>query len=342
MSRVECFTSATLGYFDRVRVLGRSLKRYNPQWRLTLILPDQPTPGAILDLDREPIDDVITLTDLGIADLEPWIFQHDLVELCTAVKGPALLKLLNAGADKVVYLDPDIAVFDSLTEIERLLDDHDVLLTPHQLTPEEDLHDILDNEVGSLKHGVYNLGFVAVANTAEGNRFAQWWSDRLIQFCFDDIPNGLFTDQRWCDLAPVFFPTTHILRHEGYNVASWNLSKRPIQILSDGGITAGLDRLKFFHFTKVTSVGERMIERSAKGSLAPLELMKWYQNQLQRSALTGLPAGWWAYANYSDGVPIAPSHRQAYRSSMALQKRYPHPFDASEPSLRSQLRLGNY
>ena len=38
---------------------------------------------------------------------------------------------------------------------------------------------ILDNEVCSLKHGVYNLGFLGVAPTAEGRRFVDWWAERL-------------------------------------------------------------------------------------------------------------------------------------------------------------------
>ena len=38
--------------------------------------------------------------------------------------------------------------------------------------------------------------------TGQGRRFIDWWADRLRQFCYDEVPNGLFTDQRWVDLAP--------------------------------------------------------------------------------------------------------------------------------------------
>ena len=43
-------------------------------------------------------------------------------------------------------------------------------------------------------------------NGAEGRRFAAWWRDRLHRFCWDDVPGGLFVDQRWCDLVPALFP----------------------------------------------------------------------------------------------------------------------------------------
>lgn len=222
MSKVHCFTSASLLYLDRVRVLAETLRRHHPDWIFWLCLVDRPPPGFVFDIQKEGFDHVVGIEDLGIPNADAWAFTHDIVELCTAVKGSMLCKLLDLGAGKVVYLDPDIAVLGSLAEIEVLLDAHDAILTPHQLHPDNQTRTIVDNEIASLKHGVYNLGFLAVAGTGEGRRFAAWWRDRLLEFCFDDIPNGIFVDQRWCDLAPAFFEGVHVLRDPGYNVASWN------------------------------------------------------------------------------------------------------------------------
>jgi hypothetical protein len=201
---VYCFTSASFAYLDRARVLGETLRRFHPDWILWLCLPDKEPPGFSWDPSREAFCNVVRLEDPSIPDLTRWTFEHDVVELCTAVKGPMLCKLLNEGAEKVVYLAPDIALFDDLSPVVSLLDRWNLVLTPHQIQPDHDRAAIIDNEIGSLKHGIYNLGFLAVAGTAEGKRFASWWRDRLLAFCFDDIPNGLFTDQRWCDHAPVF------------------------------------------------------------------------------------------------------------------------------------------
>lgn len=337
MSRVHCYTSATFAYLDRVRVLGETLRRHHPEWHFTLCLPDEPPPGVVLDLTQEPFDAVVRLEDLDVPNLERWIFEHDVVELCTAVKGAMMVRLLEQGADKVIYLDPDTALFSSLQEVVDLLDVHDVLLTPHQVDPADVNSEILDNEVSSLKHGVYNLGFAAAAARGDGLRFASWWRDRLLEFCFDDIPNGLFTDQRWCDLAPAFFPGLHVLRDPGYNVASWNLGRRPMSIGQDGNIWVKGRPLRFFHFTKVTSVGERMIERYAGGSTAPLELLKWYRGRLAAAAVPGVSERWWAYAHYADGTPIPKSHRRAYRDSAELRQRFPHPFRASAASFAEHL-----
>jgi hypothetical protein len=330
MAEVHCFTSATFAYMDRVRVLGETLRRHHPDWTLWLCLSDQEPTGVSYDPSAEAFNNVVRIEDLGIADLPRFMFDHDVVELCTAVKGQMMCRLFDAGASKVIYLDPDIAVFDSLGEVENLLDRHDVILTPHQLEPDDERSAIIDNEIGSLKYGIYNLGFVAVAATPEGRRFARWWRDRLLQFCFDDVPNGLFTDQRWCDHVPSFFAGTHILRDPGYNVASWNLSKRPISIGTDGTIRAAGHRLRFWHFTKVTWVGEVMLERYAGDRIEVFELMKWYRGRLAAHAIAGLPQPWWAYDRFHDGARITRTHRLAYRTQPGLRERFPDPFAAGD------------
>jgi hypothetical protein len=325
---VHCFTSASFAYLDRARVLGETLRRFHPDWKLWLCLPDKEPPGFVFDPSQEAFSNVVRLTDLDIPDLTRWTFDHDVVELCTAVKGQMLCKLLDAGAEKVIYLDPDIALLDDLAPVVSLLDRQNVILTPHQTEPDSERSAIIDNEIGSLKHGIYNLGFLAVAGTSEGRRFAMWWRDRLLAFCFDDIPNGLFTDQRWCDHVPVFFDGVYILRDPGYNVASWNLSRRPVTIEEDGTIRAAGQRLRFFHFTKVAHVGEIMLERYSGDRIEVFELMKWYRRRLAAHAVTGLPKSWWAYGRYANGTEISREHRLAYRENPKLRQQYPDPFAA--------------
>lgn len=328
VSEVHCFTSATFAYLDRVRVLGETLRRHHPDWTLWLCLSDQEPAGFGYDPASETFDRVVRLSELGIPDFERWTFDHDIVELCTAVKGPMLCRLLEGGARKVIYLDPDIAVLSDLSEVVALLDHHAIVLTPHQLLPDTDRAAVIDNEIGSLKYGIYNLGFLAVAAQPEGLRFARWWRDRLLSFCYDDVPNGLFTDQRWCDHVPSFFGGVHLLRDPGYNVASWNLSQRPVTIDHDGSICAGGRPLRFFHFTKVSGPGQIMLERYCAGRIETFELLTWYMRRLSVHGLAEIPSGWWAYGYYADGTAIPREHRLAYRTHPALRAQYPHPFSS--------------
>lgn len=323
---VHCFTSASFAYLDRVRVLAATVREYHPDWKIWFCLSDREPEGFVFDVDNEDIDALVRIEELPIENFESWVFEHNIVELCTAVKGMMLNHILDSGAEKVVYLDPDIALFSPLHEVVTLLDEKDIVLTPHQLRPDTNRHEIIDNEIGSLKFGVYNLGFVAVSNRSAGRNFATWWKDRLLEFCFDDVPNGLFTDQRWCDHVPALFDNVHILKHPGYNVASWNLSQREISIDIHGEILVNESPLRFFHFTKISWIGEVMLEKYCRNRVEVFELIKWYKSQLQKYD-AGVSSKYWAFDLYIDGSKIAQSHRTIYRSDPRLKATFSKPFE---------------
>lgn len=323
------FTSITANYLPKARVLARSLKRENPDAVFHLVLADRVPDG--FELAREPFDRVIAIEELGIPDLDSWIFKHSVVELCTAIKGAAFLKIFDsAGADKVVYLDPDIVVLNPLDELSRLLDSHEVVLTPHQLVPEQDYQAIIDNEICSLKHGVFNLGFLAVARGQEGMRFLNWWRDRLLLFCYDDIPNGLFTDQKWVDLAPCFFDV-HILKDKSYNVATWNLTHREVTSGRDGRLEVEGSPIKFFHFSGFDSGDQEiMLKRYAPSGSPLFDLRKWYLRELKEAGqeeFGDLPC---IYSTFSNGEPIPYEARLLYRSRADLIKAFPRPAQVTE------------
>ncbi|MBR0669130.1 hypothetical protein GXW71_32570 [Roseomonas hellenica] len=323
---VHCFTSASLAYADRAVVLAQTLRRHHPDWVLWLCLVDRPPAGFTVKPIERAFDHVLPVDSLAIPDVGTWLFGHEVVEACTAVKGAMLLHILGEGAERVLYLDPDIAVFAPLNAAVEHLSKSDIVLTPHLLEPETSASAVLDHEIGALKHGIYNLGFVGVSGSAEGRRFAHWWADRLYDHCIDDIPAGLFTDQRWCDHVPVFFPGSYILRDPGYNVASWNLGRRPLEIAQDGTVRAAGVPLRFFHFTKFSAVGRAMLERHASSGSALDELMAWYANALAQNAPEGLPSDWWAFGRYADGQPIPRDQRRRWRRDALLRARIPDPF----------------
>ncbi|MBZ9674407.1 hypothetical protein [Mesorhizobium sp. ES1-1] len=335
--RVHCFTSASLAYADRALVLARSLRRHHPDWVLWLCLVDLPPSDFSMHVIEGVFDHVVTAEALDIPHLRAWLFEHDVVEACTAVKGAMLQHILDQGVERVLYLDPDIAVFAPLTEVAERLDGSDLLLTPHLLVPEVTAAGVLDNEIGALKHGIYNLGFIGVSGRTEGRRFARWWADRLYAHCIDDIASGLFTDQRWCDHVPVFFPSTCILRDPGCNVASWNVEHRPLSIDRDGVIRADGAPLRFFHFTKFADVGRLMLERHSVSNSVLDEIMAWYANALATSAPTGLPPGWWVYGRYADGVPILRGDRLLWRKKASLHAAIPDPFALTSRQFAEQV-----
>ena len=334
---VHCFTSFTYSYLSRARILILTLRAAHPDWTIYALIVDDP-PDTLKDISvLDDFDVVVTLEQLNIDDLQSWLFKHDIVEACTAVKGRMMEYLLEQGAEKVIYFDPDIAIFHPLDAVVSRLDTHSIILTPHQTEPNETEIAIQDNEITSLKYGVFNLGFVAVRNDETGRSFATWWRKQLYRACYDDTPQGLFTDQKYCDLVPALFDNLWVERDPGYNVASWNLSRRRLEFDDLGAMRVNGSTLKFYHFTKIGSAGDAMTERYAL-NLEVLEVWHWYKRMVMRCNVPGIPKGYWQYGTFRNGKMIPKAARELYRSRRDLMNHFKQPFDVAENSYFDWLR----
>jgi hypothetical protein len=308
---VTFYTSANLAYLPQSLVLLESLRASNPGRRLVLVLVDElPDDEVTLGL-LGSFDEVIVARDLFGPTFAQWIFGHDVVEACTAVKGRALQVLLDRG--DVVYLDPDMAVFGSLDEFLVELEGASILLTPHLMTPEPPDSLLVNDELASLRHGAYNFGMFGVTSTPEGRAFADWWTARLEHWCIDDVANGLFTDQRWGDLVPSLFPSAAICRHPGVNVASWNLHQRPFTMSPVGDHLVDGRPLVSYHFTKARHVGLRVSRSKMDANPLAADLWRWYLERLEFHT-EAVPARRWAYADHADGIAIVRDRRRLFRS----------------------------
>ncbi|MCC6720481.1 MAG: hypothetical protein IT555_21620 [Acetobacteraceae bacterium] len=334
MARIACFTSFTYAYLARARVLAESLRRLHPDWSLTALVTDRPPPNlpaTALDC----FDHVQDAAALGIPDFPAWLFKHDLVEACTAVKATMLRRLLERGAEKVIYLDPDIAAFAPLTPLVDRLDAASLLLTPHQLAPDTTPEQVRDNEGGSLRYGIYNLGFLGVRNDPTGRAFAAWWEERLHAACYDAPEAGIFTDQKYCDLVPGLFPGVHITRDPGCNVASWNIARRPVRITPRGEVTAAGRLLRFYHFTKIApegarAAGDTMTERHAGENYEIHELVAWYKRAIAAAELPEAAGHPWHYASFADGTAIPRAARLLWRDRADLRRAFADPFHPAQ------------
>jgi hypothetical protein len=334
---MHIFTSITANYLPKAAALAHSVKRVHPEAVFHVVLCDEMP--ACSRATTEAFDSIINIKQLPIENLPAWIFKHRLVELCTAVKGTAFQFIADReGAERIYYFDPDIVVLGRLDALERKLEESSILLTPHLVEPETFRQAILDNEICCLRHGVYNLGFLAVRTTGQGRRFIDWWADRLRQFCYDEVKNGLFTDQRWVDLAPAFFDDIAIVREPEFNVATWNLTHRratggaPYEILIN-------DRpLVFYHFSGFDSGAQRsMLDRYGAHSPVLYDLRDWYIARCQELGQSSLGAIDCVYNSFKNGRRITDAHRLIYRRREDLVHRFPDPFETSD-ARRSYLR----
>lgn len=335
------FTSICMNYLPKALTLGESLKKTNKNIKFCIVLLEREIPKEWPTKAKKIVDEVILAKDLGFKDFDKFIFKHSIVEASTSVKGQALVYLLENYDEKIVYIDPDIKVYSSLNELSNILDEHPVVLTPHLTIPEANEIDIQNNELCALQHGVYNLGFVAVKRTEEGLRFAKWWRDRLGLYCYDDIPRGIFTDQRWCDLAPAYFDV-YILKNPGYNMAPWNLSTRKITHKKNKILVNDNFELVFFHYSGFDSGSNEIVFNYyvPDKSNYIYTLRDEYIREMNNNGQEELGKFPWTYDHYFNGERIDRNIRISYREKKLFDSIDTNPFALSNEHL-SNIMFGN-
>lgn len=330
------FTSICMNYLPKALTLGKSLKKTNKDIKFFIILLEREIPKEWPKNANEIVDKVILAKDLEFEDFDKFIFKHSIVEASTAVKGHALVHLLENYDKKVLYIDPDIKVYSSLNELSNILDNHSIILTPHLTIPEKNEIDIQNNELCALQHGVYNLGFVGVKNDEEGLKFAKWWKDRLSLYCYDDIPKGIFTDQRWCDLAPAYFDV-YIMKNPGYNMAPWNLSTRKISYKNNKILVNDKYELVFFHYSGFDSGANQMVfdyyAPDKKNYI--YKLRDEYISEMNRNGQNKIGNYKWSYDYYFNNKKIDRNIRIQYRDRKLFKTIDTNPFSLSNEHLNS-------
>jgi hypothetical protein len=241
---VQVCTIIAKNYLAYARVLARSLAGVQPTDRLAVLVIDDF--AGYIDPDAEPFD-VLTPAAIGCEPFTAMALRYSVLELSTAVKPWLMRHLLQATGAPVTYLDPDICVYGSLEELDRLAACHRVVLTPHNCRPIP-ADGRRPSQVDVMIAGVYNLGYLSLAPGEEVDELLAWWSDRLRRDCRVDPVWGYFVDQRWFDLVPGFVSDPAILREPQYNVAYWNLHERRLQE-QDGSYLVDGSPLGFFHFS---------------------------------------------------------------------------------------------
>lgn len=232
------FTIVSRNYAAQAATLMQALSLHEPAARRVVIATDGPIP------ELDGLAEVIAAETLD-APFAAMTVYYDALELNTAVKPYAFRKLLGE-AETVTYLDPDIDVFRPLDPVRDALKSADLALTPHTTRPL--LGEAQPNDQAILKSGVWNLGFAAMRRSPQTQALVDWWAEKCRFDCRVDFANGLFTDQRWMDLAPALVERFSALRDPGLNVAYWNLEGRTITGSSGGWLIDGRP-LIFFHFS---------------------------------------------------------------------------------------------
>lgn len=243
------FTICSNNYLSLARALGKTLAATGNDYHFIIGLVDKP--DERLKKYYEGFD-VLPCDQIGIPDLEEISLKYTIAEFNTALKPFYYQYLFNKypDAEYITFLDPDMLIYRRLTELEEGHRQYDILLTPHILHPQV-LDGKLPNEISYLSTGTFNLGFLSLRKSENTMKMLDWWAERLRHYCYFDYYSGLFVDQKWINLVPVFFDSIFIIRHYGYNVAYWNLQERTLSEKDGTWFINETYPLSIYHFSSV-------------------------------------------------------------------------------------------
>jgi glycosyltransferase involved in cell wall biosynthesis len=328
--KTAVFTVVSLNYGAFAKTLMESVQAHHPEWDRHVLFVDQCEDFGQLGGE---LFTAMGIEALPLPKLREFLFRYDIMELNTAAKPYMFAHLRRQGYDRVVYLDPDILVMDRLVDIERMLDEGaTAVVTPHLTAPLDDGR--RPNELDIMRTGSYNLGFLALNSLPASDAFIAWWEQKLEYDAVVDVERGLFTDQKWIDLAPGMFGGFAILRDSGYNTAYWNLPHRPVTTV-DGAWFAGGQPLRFFHFSGFDPLNPQPFskhqDRLTLDTIGPArELALEYARRVTGHGIAASRARTYAFGRFSDGTPIPTALRVLFRQhAEARAKAGANPFEAA-------------
>ncbi|TWB41179.1 hypothetical protein [Nitrospirillum pindoramense] len=320
--KVAAFTSFTGAYIPNARILAKSVAAVHPEWDMYALFNDR-TPDEIRWED-EPFTGVVFADWLKVkGGWERWAFDYSVVEFCTATKGVMTEFLFDVyGYDLVVYLDPDVLVTSRLNSVVEILQSGEAsaALTPHITDAEESIEAIESHEIAALKHGTFNLGFFAFYNRPQGRTFLRWWADRLLSYSHIDFQSGLFTDQKWCNIAPYIFDGIYIIKDRTFNVATWNMTNRKVHQDVNGTWTVNGEPMVFYHFSGFGhdfAWADRELRLFAEEGTDILKLWSVYKRLYEDNKLShSAPPWFWGQTITGEGISV--EMRRAARHGTSL------------------------
>jgi lipopolysaccharide biosynthesis glycosyltransferase len=357
---VQFLTIVARNYLAYAFVLGKSIQQHHPDASFSIFLTDDTKREWQAAIEAQGFRSIYP-EEIALEDYRKFVFKYNITEACTAVKPTVIQTLLDRGAEKVIYVDPDVLCFRCFDEVLTALDKYCVVLAPHVCSPTPD--DYYPGETALMSTGVFNLGFIAMRKSETSRQVNKWWSQHLSQECIEEPEMGLFVDQKWMDLVPACFDDVYIMRSAAYDVAYWNLRERTLEE-RDGVLyekNSG-ERLAFFHFSGITLDDLNGIHKYALGNPFGKALRKKRFTLAQRPDLTGLFHHYkallmdadmqrlskipYAYSAYENGEPISQLERSLYLSSESWLGNDSDPFQTGAGSFwgacrKAGVRPGN-
>jgi hypothetical protein len=260
-------TIITASHTGYARVLLSSIREQTrDEVRLHVVVVDEGDPGGGRGDDppglvRHAMGEL--RDDEHFADITSRYAPSNPDALRWSLKPVFLRHLLERGtAGPVAYVDPDQYFVGDPTVLFDFAPGTRFRLSPHWRPIDPDSGHVFHEQ---FTDGIFNGGlFVAKRHATD---ILEWWASVCAYRCEQAQAEGLFDDQKYLDVVPVYFDGVDIIGHKGVNVARWNRRFLERRTDGDGRIFVEGDPLICVHFSPSTV---RLIRRGEDPALEPV------------------------------------------------------------------------
>lgn len=240
------FTIATTNYLPFAVSLLDSVKEQHPEFEVCICLTDYLTPETIAQNKLMSKYPILQLHELAAEEFDFITQNYNPMQLANSAKVLFAKYLLNKPeVTQVIFGDSDMLFFGPLPE--SVLNEHDIIFTPHFTSPPP--IEMKRQELEVLNAGLFNGGFFKLKKSAETDKYINWLRERSVLECIYDFKRGYYGEQLWLNFVPLYFKNAHIEQNQGLNVAYWNLHERNITLKDGVFMVNKTSPLSFFHFS---------------------------------------------------------------------------------------------
>lgn len=183
-------------------------------------------------------------------------------------------------------------------------------------------------EILILRVGIINGGYIGVKRSMEAEAMLDWWTARLEHYAFNDAEQGLFTDQRWLTAALILFDKIYVLKHDGYNVAFWNINQRSIS-MKDGVNYANGKPFRFFHFSNIHYLRDNLPDNPSI-----YKVVHHYITLIEENEKL-YPAHFeWSYDFFDHGERIEDNSRSVFKYNTKFNAHNTNPYSLTNKAIK--------
>lgn len=237
-----------------------SLEKFCKNFHLYIFAFDDNAASILQQLGLKHVT-IITLKQFEDEKLLTVKPSRSRAEYCwTCTSSTVLYVLQNYDVDCCTYLDADLFFFDDPKILLDELQEKSVLITEHRYSREHDQ---------SEESGKYCVQFVTFKKNEEGLRVLNWWRDACIDWCYNDIEDGKFGDQKYLDDWTTKFSGVHELQNLGGGVAPWNVTQYGFKtsnakVIGEEKATQKQFALNFYHFHSLKFIDRNSLQLADK------------------------------------------------------------------------------